>query len=169
MKVLRIILTLFWFIPYFGAQDVVCNCYSSGIWPFNKMSDLTFYQESVLNWEQSQFTVYSPLISSDTIIFKIVPDVLLWKFGEQSGSYNKIAEASSFSEFNVSFSMRMIKRRNLLFFEKIVIEFFPVFDYETTNAPMLSKIIFHSKKGIKRMIFQQGGKKINCALPIFSF
>jgi hypothetical protein len=65
--------------------------------------------------------------------------------------------------------MKMSKRRNLLFFEKIVIEFFPVFDYETTNAPMLNKIIFHSKKGIKRMIFQQGGKKINCALPIFSF
>ena len=169
MKVLRIILTLFWFIPYFGAQDVGCNCYSSGIWPFNKKSDLTFYQESILNNEESQFTVYSPLISSDTIIFKIVPDALLWKFGEQSGSYNKLTEVSSFSEFNVSFSMNMIKRKKLLFFEKIVIEFSPIFDYQTTHAPMLHKIIFNSKKGIKRMIFQQGGKKINCFLPIFSF
>ncbi len=161
---------LFWIIlftsclTHLWAQEVQCNCYSNRIWPLKK-KNLSFHQEITISEGSSEFLIYAPIISSDTIILKILADQFLWKFKNEQATYVTLNESSSFSDFNASFRIKIAKRKKLLFHEKITLELEPVFNFATTNAPMLYKIMVHSKKGINRMVFRNGNNKLICYLP----
>lgn len=168
MKIIGIILLLFSTIVTGKAQQLDCNCYTSGIWPFKKESKLTIYQEMYIIDGIANINIYAPILSSDTVNIKLLPEAILWKFQKDSIAFIKLEEEAVFSDFNASLQIRLSKRSRLLFYDKISIEFSPLFNYETSQAPMLQKIILHSKKGIKRFLFEKGARKINCFLPISS-
>jgi hypothetical protein len=168
MKLIGSIVSLFLSIAIGNAQQFDCNCYASGIWPFKKQNTLTIHQEINIIDGVANFKIYAPVLSSDTVNVKLLSDTFLWKFQKESNSFITLEEEAVYSDFNASFQIRLSKRSRLLFYDKISIEFSPLFNYETSQAPMLKKIILHSKKGIKRFVFEKGARKINCFLPISS-
>jgi hypothetical protein len=169
MKIIGIIILLFSSTAAGKAQQLDCNCYASGIWPFKKESKLTIYQEMDNIDGIANIKIYAPILSSDTVNIKLLPEAMLWKFQKDSIAFIKLEEEAVFSDFNTSFKIRLRKRSRLLVFDKISIEFLHLFNYETSQAPMLQKIILNSKKGIKRFVFKKGTHKINCCRPIFDF
>jgi hypothetical protein len=162
MKLITFIFLFVFFSPQLSAQVVPCNCYRLGFWPFNKKSELSFFQEINFGHEDTEVIVYTPIISSDTLILKILPDKFLWKFKDQDNTFYSLTESTLLSDFNATFKIKMTKRTSLLMNEKIILELVPIFNYATTNAPMLYRIIIHSKKGISRLVFVNGDKKIFC-------
>lgn len=168
MKFFWIIFLFTGCLPHLYAQEVQCNCRPNRFLPFNN-TDLTFHQEVKINNEEANFIIYAPIISSDTIMLKLISDQFLWKFKNEQAPFLTLNESASFSDFNASFRIKIAKRKRIFFHEKITLELEPVFNFATTNAPMLHKIILHSKKGINRMVFQNGNKKLTCFLPFLKF
>jgi hypothetical protein len=166
---------LFWIIILFTgcltrlhAQEVQCKCRPNRFLPFNKTT-LTFHQEINIDNLESNFIIYAPIISNDTIMLKLISDQFLWKFKDEQTPFLTLNESASFSDFNASFRIKLSNRRNFLFHEKITLELEPVYNFATTNAPMLHKIMLHSEKGINRMVFKNGNKKLTCFLPFLKF
>ncbi len=168
MKLFWIIVLFTVSLPHFWSQEVECYCRPNRFLPFNN-SALTFYQEIDINKDEVKFIIYTPIISSDTIMLKLNSDQFLWKFKDEQAPFLTLNESAAFSEFNASFRIKLAKRKSLLFHEKITLELEPVFNFATTNAPMLYKIKLHSKKGINRMVFQNGNKKLTCFIPFLKF
>jgi hypothetical protein len=162
MKVIRFFTLLIIAVSTSYAQQLACNCYSSGMWPFKKENGLTFHQELEIADGITNFKIYAPILSSDTVNIKLLPEAFLWRFQKDDIAFIELKDEGDYSDFNLSFRIRLRKRSRLLVYDKISIEFSPLFNYETSQAPMLKKIILNSKKGLKRIVLEKGEQSITC-------